>query len=223
MIRLLYWKSCYSLSKSLHEKGTYSWFSYVNHIRYENKINHSNEEFNKKNKNKLKRKYKNGVELEYLDIYNKKLESIDDKGKLLLFKTLKTEYNLEFYLKYPDNAIRKLICSQFGVSDHSLGIENGRYYKIPRHLRLCEKCGVVDDEAHFFLYCTINDRLRTAFLDDFLYWSRIDTLNDILNPTSSQQVKSLGSFIKRSLELRTGSTWLHLLYCETDFLFICIW
>ena len=41
----------------------------------------------KKNKNKLKRKYKNAVEQEYLDIYNKKLESINDKGKLLLFKT----------------------------------------------------------------------------------------------------------------------------------------
>jgi tRNA(Leu) C34 or U34 (ribose-2'-O)-methylase TrmL len=49
-------------------------------------------------------KYKNAVEQEYLDIYNKILESIDDKGKLLLFKTLKTEYNLEFYLKYPGNA-----------------------------------------------------------------------------------------------------------------------
>ena len=84
-------------------------------------------------------------------------------------------------------------------------IEKGRYYKIPRHVRLCEKCGVVDDEAHFFLYCTINDRLRTAFLHDFLYRSRINTLNDILNPISSQ-VKSLGSFIKRSLELRTGGT-----------------
>ena len=58
---------------------------------------HSNEEFNKKNKNKLKRKYKNAVEQEYLDIYNKILESIDDKGKLLLFKTLKTEYKLELY------------------------------------------------------------------------------------------------------------------------------
>jgi disulfide oxidoreductase YuzD len=44
----------------------------------------------KKNKNKLKRKYKNAVEQEYLDIYNKKLESIDDKSKVLLFKTLKT-------------------------------------------------------------------------------------------------------------------------------------
>ena len=85
-----------------------------------------------------------------------------------------------------------------------------RYYQIPRHFRLREKCGVVDDEAHLFLYCTINDRLRTAFLDDFLYPSRINALNDIdkieniLNSTSSQQVKSLGSFIKRSLELRTG-------------------
>jgi 5'-deoxynucleotidase YfbR-like HD superfamily hydrolase len=44
---------------------------------------------------------------------------------------------------------------------------------------------------------TINDRLRTAFLDDLLYLSKINTLNDIdkieniLNPTSSQQVKSL--------------------------------
>jgi hypothetical protein len=45
----------------LQNLWTYSWFSYVNHVRYENKINHSNEEFNKKNKNKL-RKYKNAVE-----------------------------------------------------------------------------------------------------------------------------------------------------------------
>ena len=108
-------KECYSLSKSLHEKGTYSWFSYVNHVRYENKINHSNEEFIKRNRNKLKRKYKNAVEQEYLDIYNKKLESIDDKSKLLLFKTLTTEYKLEFDLKYPDNAIRKLICQFLGI------------------------------------------------------------------------------------------------------------
>ena len=95
-----------------------------------------------------------------------------------------------------------MIC-QFRVSDHSLGIERGRYYKIHGHLRLCEKYGVVDNEAHFFLYCTNNDRIRTAFLDDLLYPTRINTLNDIdkientLNPTSSQQVKSLGSFIER--------------------------
>ena len=47
-----------------------------------------------------------------------------------------------------------------------------------------------------FLYCTINDRLRTALFDDFLYPSRINTLNNfdkiknILNLASSKQVKS---------------------------------
>ena len=35
---------------------------------------------------------------------------------------------------------------------------------------------------------------------------------------TSSQVKSLGSFIKRSL-----GTWLHLLSCETAFLFVCVW
>ena len=92
-------KECYSLSKSLHEKRTYSWFSYDNHVRYESKINHSNEEFNKKNKHKLKRKYKNAVELEYVDIYSKKLESIDDKSKLLLFKTFKNRIHTRILLK----------------------------------------------------------------------------------------------------------------------------
>ena len=50
-----------------------------------------------------------------------------------------------------------------------------------------------------------------------------DKIENILNPTSSKQVKSLGSFIKRLLELRIGVTWLQLLYCETAFLFACVW
>jgi hypothetical protein len=58
-------KECYSLSRSFHEKGTYSWFSYDNYVRYENKMNHSNEEFKKRIKRNLKRKYKNTVEQEY--------------------------------------------------------------------------------------------------------------------------------------------------------------
>ena len=46
----------------------------------------------------------------------------------------------------------------------------------------------------------IANKIRDQSIPLFPY-----TLNDILNPISSQ-VKSLGSFIKRSLELRTGGT-----------------
>ena len=35
--------------------------------------------------------------------------------------------------------------------------------------------------------------------------NHIDKIENICNPTSSQQVKSFGSFIKRSLELRPGA------------------
>jgi hypothetical protein len=28
---------------------------------------------------------------------------------------------------------------------------------------------------------------------------------------------------RKSLELRIGGTWLHLLYCKTAFLFVCVW
>jgi hypothetical protein len=29
-------KECFSLSKSLHEKGIFSWYSYINHVRTKN-------------------------------------------------------------------------------------------------------------------------------------------------------------------------------------------
>lgn len=42
----------------------------------------------------------------------------------------------------------------------------------------------------------------------------------ILNPTASEQMKSLCSFIKQSIELRTGGAWGHMLYLMFWFIFI---
>ena len=87
-----------------------------------------------------------------------------------------------------------------------LAIETGRYKSIPRDLRLCNKCEVIDYEKHFFLYCKINDNLRKPFLNDFsdVIEQQTDIDKLIINPDTPQQVKILGSFIKQSLELRTG-------------------
>jgi hypothetical protein len=99
-------------------------------------------------------------------------------------------------------------------------IETGRYKKIPRHLRKCNTCETIDDENHFFLNCNLNEHLRKAFLSDFDNINNTNLLEIILNPTNIKQVKSLGCFIKQSLELRTGGTWFHLFYCVLN-LFIC--
>ena len=78
---------------------------------------------------------------------------------------------------------------------------------IPQHLRTCNKCETLDDENHFFSNCKLNEHFkRKAFLSDFDNINNTNLLEIILNPTNIKQVKSLGSFIKQSLELRTGGT-----------------
>ena len=96
---------------------------------------------------------------------------------------MKSENKSEFYLKYPDFKIRRFIC-KFRLSDHSLEIETGRYKKIPRHLRTCNKCETLDDEYHFFLNCKLNEHLRKAFLSDFDNTNNTNLLEIILNPTN---------------------------------------
>jgi hypothetical protein len=122
-------------------------------------------------KNSCLKYNKNILNKDYEEIFENELKSIDNSSKLFLFKALKSKNKSEFYLKYPDFEIRRLIC-KFRLSDHSLAIETG----------------------------------RKAFLSDFDNTSNTNLIEIILNPTNIKQVKSLGSFIKQSLELRTGGT-----------------
>ena len=40
-------KECFSLSKSLREKGIFSWYSYINHVRTKNKMDLGNQDMKK--------------------------------------------------------------------------------------------------------------------------------------------------------------------------------
>ena len=60
----------------------------------------------------------------------------------------------------------KRIC-KFRISAHSLEIEKGRYYNIPRENCVCLSCkaGKVEDELHLFLDCPSYAHLRQDFLE----------------------------------------------------------
>ena len=137
---------------------------------------------------------------------------IDDNSKLFLYKSLKNSLDSEFYLKSKCSEFKNII-SKFRISNHSLLIEKGRYLKIPRENRVCYKCNVVEDELHFLLYCTINIDIRKIYFEkiktensliDFELLEDKEKIKYILNPPTFQQVINTGSFIKRSLALRTG-------------------
>ena len=89
-----------------------------------------------------------------------------------------------------------------------LEIERGRYSNTPRDKRLCATCKQIDDEYHFFLYCSNNKQLRTILFDriDKLYPNFSQNqpllqLQQILN-TRFELLPAVCDFIKQSLELR---------------------
>ncbi len=97
------------------------------------------------------------------------------------------------------------------ISDHKHLIETGRYYKIPRDLRLCEDCNILDDESHFFLNCKINTTLRQNWYkhfsdinSNFTDLNNTEKLLKILNPSTPEDLGTIVSFIERSLEFRKG-------------------
>ena len=208
-------KESYSVSKLLHLKGIYSWFTYIDHVRSNNQLcvcnNAINQNMNcscKISVNKVL--YKRELGNQYIKKYEEKLQNLDTNSKLILFKSIQFNhpYNLQYYLRNFNFEYRKLIC-KFRISDHSLEIEKGRYKKIPRNERICKICNTVDNEAHFFFDCSINDSLRNRYLQTFNFEPEInpeDKLKQILNPDTNEQVRLLGSFLKQSLLLRTGDS-----------------
>ena len=176
-------------------------YSYVNHVRSQNDLEIVNQ--NKDKNNRLI--YKQNLENSYENLYNDKILNLQENSKLQLFKKIKKSYNFEPYLLSQNFEYRQLI-SKFRISDHCLLIETGRYRKIPRDLRLCTHCDVLDDEFHFFFKCKINEQLRNEFLNENKYnnLNDIDKLKHILNPETKQDTCKLGSFLKNKVTETEG-------------------
>ena len=201
------------LTKHLDSEGVYCWYTYVKSIANEAGLDISDiSNIGENQIPKLRKTLKSTFEKFYKDIYNKKIEAIDDNSKLFLYKSLKQSLNSEFYLKSKCFEFKNFI-TKFRISNHSLLIEKGRFSNIPRENRLCSKCNVVEDEMHFLLHCTRNIEIRKIYFEKnktescsigFETLSDKEKINFMLNPSTLQQVTNTGSFLKQSLALRAG-------------------
>ena len=80
---------------------------------------------------------------------------VEDSGKCLLYKYVKSEFMLEPYLYKSSKAVWKYVV-KIRCSNHKLSIEKGRYNGIDRNLRHCDLCNMntLGDEYHTFLECS---------------------------------------------------------------------
>ena len=209
-------REAFIMCKKLDSEGTYTWYSYAKALSSDVGLNL--EEFNigdsVKLLNTFKHRSKKEIDRYFAQLIHDKINNLNERNKVHLYKYIKTESNnREYYLSHPNFETRKIF-SKFRTSDHPLQIEVGRYNKTPREERFCLTCkNTIDDECHFFLSCEINKSLRFPLINyftkvesNFNDLSDTDKIKRLLNPSSPSDIKTVASFIIQSLELRRGDT-----------------
>ncbi len=120
-----------------------------------------------------------------------------NSSKCTTYRCFKTDFEFENYLRFLPPALRIEFC-RYRCSNHRLDIELGRYQGIPRNQRLCSKCqtGVVGDEFHHLMECTIYRDLRSQYIPArFTERPNMLKLGNLFN-SSSKTITSLCKFIK---------------------------
>ena len=124
-----------------------------------------------------------------------------------MYKEIKVEFNLEFYLKEVKNKAYRNVLSQFRCVSHDLAIETGRHglVNLERSRRLCKFCNLqdIEDEYHFLLICPLYIELRIKFINDY-YWkspSMYKCIN-LLKVENLSVLKNVAQYILKAFELR---------------------
>ena len=96
-------------------------------------------------------------------------------------------YQMAGYLQAVASKTGRQRIAQFRMGSHMLGVETGRWQRLPRAERLCQRCscGVVDDEAHMVWGCSalIDQRVQHSELFED---SNIATVSDFLQQDAGQ-------------------------------------
>ena len=90
------------------------------------------------------------------------------------------------HVNLPSKTSRRRL-AQFRMGSHMLGVETGRWQRLPRAERLCQRCscGAVDDEAHMIWGCPalIDQRVQHSELFED---STITSVSDFLQQDAGQ-------------------------------------
>lgn len=127
---------------------------------------------------------------------------INESPKCINYRIFKTEHKFENYLIDLPFKLRKNF-TNFRLCNNKLPIETGRWHKIDRHLRKCNRCNanVIGDEYHFIFQCSFFDFDRSLFAP-FINKSRANCIlfSNIFNETNKVKLRRLCKFLGIVLE-----------------------
>ena len=126
------------------------------------------------------------------------------------YRQFKDKMAFEKYLELPDRKERVSL-TKLRVSDHKLGIEEGRRCtpKVPRDQRTCIMCpNDIDSESHFLMKCKLFSH-RELFEKTVAKYPHFNALDDgqkfiyLMSQEDSDITQSLAKSVHRGFEFRT--------------------
>ena len=133
------------------------------------------------------------------------------KPILRRYSLFKNDFFIEHHLESITDFRYRTAITKLRCSSHALEIERGRYQnpKVPRDLRLCPVCQVVEDEEHFVTNCSINQAERRLLCSKkSCKVPRFSTLSDfdkflyLLTNNDPQILTWFGKFVHQSFIAR---------------------
>ena len=159
--------------------------------------------------NKREQLFSNNIKLNFRQDWTEKLKQ--DK-KLILYKSIKTNFGFEEYLKHIKNLDHRKKYTSIRISSHHLNIELGRYANQAKKDRICTICksNKIEDECHFLINCPIyqySDHRNVLFSKITKTCPNFTNLNEeqkvqYIMTAEGQYVKIISDFIHEAMEIR---------------------
>ena len=203
---------CIYLAKRVFESlsrisilGSHNWIQWVKSEAHKRQINLDmnipNKKFKKMCIETLNRQFK-----------KKWLDEINDTSasRSRLYRVIKGPFEMEPYLHVVTNEKHRSALSQFRCSSHHLAIETGRWRKprpIPKQLRICRLCKVIEDEFHFIVQCAqykkqraeLNNAIFQLLGEDFITFKQ-NFFDNVLTSRNKIIMRALAKFIFKAFQ-----------------------
>ena len=188
--------------QKLHECGFITWCTHAWDLarRYELNIYTDNSTFKKQCKQSIRQKF--------IEDWYHKVHDVENNPIMRTYSLIKYNFGMEPYLLKVSNFKYRNAITRLRTSSHNLLIEKGRHSpnQLPFEERLCKKCLVVEDEAHFLLSCQLYNQEREILYEKLEFNNRDKNLdsNDLLfyllGSTSQRHLELIGQFIYTCFE-----------------------
>ena len=138
----------------------------------------------------------------FIQLWNSEL---NDSSRALFYRNI-SGFGFQPYLDVVQVKKFRTALSRLRLSSHRLEVEMGRWVRPVRvqyDERKCRVCGLLEDEFHFLLECTIYRNLRNMYIKKYYYaCPNMFKLMELFSTSNKKYIRNLATYVFKAFDER---------------------